>query len=169
MPDQISIARLKACHPEMERRGTKFLMLAEANGIAVRITQGLRTWEEQNALYAKGRTSEGSVVTNAHGGYSSHNFGYSVDFVPGDASFPAFQPDYDTAHPSWKVLLGLALQCGLAEGAQWRTFPDMPHLYLNELPATPTDQMRELYRTSGLTGVYEWITQQVSGPPTSSQ
>lgn len=162
--DNISLSRLAACHPEMCLRGTKFVKMAEANSIDVRITQALRTWEQQDALFAQGRTAPGKIVTNASGGLSGHNFGYCVDFVPDDPNFPKFQADYNTSHSSWKVLLGLALQCGLAEGAQWRTFPDMPHLYLRELPATPTDRMRAIYRTGGLSAVYDWITQQLEVP-----
>lgn len=40
---------------------------------------GLRTYEEQNALYAQGRTAPGNKVTNAKGGFSNHNFGIAFD------------------------------------------------------------------------------------------
>ena len=45
----------------------------------IRITEGLRTIEEQNLLYAKGRTLPGKKVTNAKGGQSIHNYGFAVD------------------------------------------------------------------------------------------
>src|SRR5690606_22511724 len=41
---------------------------------------GHRTWAEQDALYAQGRTKPGSIVTNAKGGQSNHNFGIAMDF-----------------------------------------------------------------------------------------
>ena len=46
-----------------------------AQGVYVRVVQGLRTWTEQDALYAQGRTAPGKVVTNVRGGYSWHCFG----------------------------------------------------------------------------------------------
>ncbi|GAA3318342.1 hypothetical protein GCM10020331_020730 [Ectobacillus funiculus] len=33
----------------------------------------------KNSLYAQGRTTSGSIVTNARGGQSNHNFGVAVD------------------------------------------------------------------------------------------
>lgn len=135
----------------MQRRMTRFLGLAEANGVVLRVTRGLATWEEQDALFAQGG------VTRARGGYSGHNFGYCADVVPDEPTFPGFQPDWNALHPAWKTILTLALHCGLAEGAQWRSFPDLPHLYLKECPATPTDAMRKTYEVSGMAGVWELI------------
>lgn len=40
---------------------------------------GHRTYADQDALYAKGRTAPGRKVTNARGGQSNHNFGLSMD------------------------------------------------------------------------------------------
>ncbi len=47
----------------------------------VRIAQGLRTFQEQDDLYAIGRTKPGKKVTNAKGGQSVHNYGFAVDIV----------------------------------------------------------------------------------------
>ena len=44
------------------------------------MTGGTRTYAEQDALYAQGRTTGGKRVTNARGGYSNHNFGVAGDF-----------------------------------------------------------------------------------------
>jgi len=43
---------------------------------------GLRTMEEQAALYAKGRTVSGKIVTKAKPGESYHNYGLAFDWVP---------------------------------------------------------------------------------------
>jgi peptidoglycan LD-endopeptidase CwlK len=45
------------------------------HGIVVKLVCGYRSFEEQNRLYAFGRTKPGCIVTNARGGYSWHNFG----------------------------------------------------------------------------------------------
>jgi hypothetical protein len=157
--DANSEARLGAVHPVLAARVRQLVFSTEANGVIIGVSAGLRTWAEQDALYAQGRTAPGNIVTKAQAGYSAHNFGYAVDIEPADPNFPAFHPDWTVIHPSWKNLLSLALSCGLAEGAQWRTFPDKPHLYLQELPATPTDAMRELYQQGGMQAVWDsWAT-----------
>jgi peptidoglycan L-alanyl-D-glutamate endopeptidase CwlK len=49
------------------------------DGLQVRIISGTRTYDQQNALYAKGRPNNGPSVTNARGGQSNHNFGIAWD------------------------------------------------------------------------------------------
>lgn len=155
--DTISQARLGEVHPVLSARITQLdhLLAASALAVHIRITQGLRTWNEQDALYAQGRTMPGKIVTQARGGFSAHNFGYAVDFAPDDPEFPVWHPDWTVGDARWKTVLAMALDCGLAEGAQWRTFPDTPHLYLPELPATPDENMRYLYREGGMEAVWK--------------
>lgn len=147
----VSFARLDEVHPELKRRVLQLgQMLPDLD---LQVTQGLRTWSQQDALYAQGRTAPGQIVTNAQGGHSAHNFGYAVDLVPEDIT-PG-QPDWDASHPAWKRLLAAAPSCGLAEGAQWRSFPDNPHFYLEGLPAEPTDQMRQIYLSRGMQPLWD--------------
>ena len=51
----------------------------EKHSVTVKIICGTRTIKEQNDLYAIGRTTKGSKVTNAKGGSSFHNFGIAFD------------------------------------------------------------------------------------------
>ena len=76
-----SAVLLENLHPAVKQATIKLISDCYDRGIYIRITQGLRTIAEQNALYAQGRTTKGNVVTNAKGGYSWHNFGYAIDFV----------------------------------------------------------------------------------------
>ncbi|MEK4456343.1 M15 family metallopeptidase [Paenibacillus sp. FSL R10-2748] len=47
-------------------------------GVWIVITQGLRTYAEQDALYAQGRNGDKRPkVTKVRGGYSNHNFGFA--------------------------------------------------------------------------------------------
>ena len=153
--DNISEERLNEVCPELARRVRKLAAQCEANGIHIRVSQGLRTWEQQDLLYAQGRTDAGKVVTNARGGQSAHNFGYAVDIVPADPNFASFTPDWNSMDSRWKQVLLLAKACGLAEGAEWRTFPDRPHLYLEELPATPDDEMRYVFKEGGQSALWQ--------------
>lgn len=76
---QLSEQRLATVHPILTARGRSLIDLSTHAGATILITQGLRTWEEQDALYAKGRTTpaigEPYIVTMAKGGQSYHNFG----------------------------------------------------------------------------------------------
>jgi len=47
----------------------------------IKIISCLRTFKEQERLFAQGRTTEGSIVTKAHAGESYHNYGLAFDFM----------------------------------------------------------------------------------------
>lgn len=95
-------------------------------------TNGVRTWEEQDALYAIGRTTGrlGHVVTKARGGQSLHNFGVACDFaLDADPGRPGLQPDYKTEH--YLVLGEEAVRMGLVSGGFWKSdLKDFPHVQL---------------------------------------
>lgn len=102
-------------------------------------TSGLRSWEEQERLYALGRTVPnvdatedkpmGGKVTNARGGQSYHNFGIASDFaLDKDAVREGLQPDWN--FESYRVLAEEAKAVGLEPGFFWKSFPDAPHVQL---------------------------------------
>jgi peptidoglycan L-alanyl-D-glutamate endopeptidase CwlK len=150
--DSISEERLALVHPELSRR---IHQLADMVSFPFLVTQGLRTFAQQDALYAEGRTAPGRIVTEARGGYSMHNFGLAVDVAPTDGLGGI---DWNGKDAKWEEILAKASSCGLAEGAAWRTFPDEPHLYPQEVPASPTDAMRALFVESGLQAVWDSFT-----------
>lgn len=58
-------------------------------GYEIRMVSGFRSFDEQNALYEKGRTKIGNIVTNAKGGQSMHNYGVAIDYCfVGDEPYP---------------------------------------------------------------------------------
>jgi peptidoglycan LD-endopeptidase CwlK len=153
--------RLALVHPIFAARVRRLLDYMEAQGVTVLVTQGLRTWVEQDALYAQGRTAPGEIITKAPGGHSQHNFGLAVDLCPDDVTLAGLQLDWNERHPVWQKLLLAAPQFLLAEGAQWRTFPDTPHFYPYEIPST-TEQLREIYARGGMDAVARWFESLVS-------
>lgn len=156
--DSISIERLKLVHPELSRRVYLLDEKLLAEGIRFRVMRGLATFPEQEAIYEQGRTTPGMIVTNAKPGWSGHNFGYAIDGGPDDPAFPAWHPDWNVQDQRWRNLLAAALECGLAEGAMWRSLkPDNPHFYLKELPATPGDDLRAILQTGGIEAVFREI------------
>lgn len=93
----------------------------EEAGLDLRVTSGLRTREEQQALYDQGRTKPGAVVTNARPGYSWHNFGVAFDVTVFRGGKPVWSgADYDVAGRIGERL-------GLEWGGRWTGFKDRPH------------------------------------------
>jgi hypothetical protein len=72
-------------------------------GLTPRVTSTVRSCAEQNALYAKGRTTEGPVVTNARGCISWHVLERAVDVSLGAGAPIA---DYEVLGEFWESLGG---------------------------------------------------------------
>jgi peptidoglycan L-alanyl-D-glutamate endopeptidase CwlK len=154
----ISEVRLKAICPKLAYVIRKLSDALEHEGIRIRVVQGLRSWSEQQALFAMGRTAPGKVVTNCEAGHSYHNFGLAVDCVPSIGSTElAYQPDWNSEHPAWKRMEELGQSMGLVTGATWRTFPDAPHFQLTgRFPeGSPNDEVRQLFKDGGMEAVWQ--------------
>ncbi len=123
--DRNSEAILAGMQKEVAPLARKLVMLAAAQGISIRIISGLRTYAEQDALYAQGRTKPGNIVTNAPAGYSNHNFGLAFDIGVFDAS-----GKYQGNSPLYAKVGPLGESIGLAWGGRWKTMPDPPHYEL---------------------------------------
>jgi len=150
--DTRSTTLLAPLHPVLV---SKFTALAEAfaqaTGDSLEVVQGLRSWAAQAALYAKGRTAPGPVVTDAAPGQSWHEFGMALDAAP--ASLLG-QPNWDPASPLWKTMVDLAQAAGFTCGACW-SHPDAPHLQLTGVfPVSPNDEARDLYESAGIQAVW---------------
>ena len=133
--DKVSQDRIGQLHPSIrldvsnliEKINTKVL----TGRAKVRIAQGLRTFAEQDALYAQGRTKPGKKVTNAKGGQSIHNYGLAVDIVlilDGKTASWDEKSDFDRDQQSdWIEVVTEFKRAGFSWGGDWRTFKDMPH------------------------------------------
>jgi len=102
----------------------KAIVAMKPHGLDVRIISGTRTYKEQDALYAKGRTAPGSRVTNAKGGYSNHNFGIAFDI----GLFQGASYLGESRH--YRTLGAIGESVGLEWGGRWKTFTDDPHYQL---------------------------------------
>jgi len=81
--DKISLQRAELLHLAIRQQVKDAINHINKNilgkGVRLRITQGLRTFKEQDDLYAQGRTKPGPKVSNARGGQSMHNYGLAFD------------------------------------------------------------------------------------------
>src|SRR6185369_5836350 len=85
--------RLSKVHPLLAEKVKQLIESLEREGLNIQVVQGLRTFAEQDVLFAKGRTTPGPKVTNAKGGQSNHNFGLACDICP----FVNGKPEWDDA------------------------------------------------------------------------
>ena len=130
-----SSKRLLGLHPVVLAAATVLIERCYVRGVPILITQGLRTIAEQDALYAQGRTMPGSVVTNAKGGYSYHNFGLAVDFallLPNGSSVSwNMNRDYNGNNiKDWIEVVDEAKKLGFEWGGDWTSFKDYPHFQM---------------------------------------
>jgi len=112
-------------NPIVKKSALEVVRRAYKEGINVQISHGMRTYAEQNALYAQGRTKPGNIVTNARGGYSNHNFGLAVDyFLTSEDGSKAIW----TVNSKWRRVAAIAKGLGFEWGGDWTSFKDYPHL-----------------------------------------
>ena len=152
--DTISEARLSLVHPALADKIRRMAEALELEKITIRVTQGLRSWDEQAKLWAQGRTTPGERVTKAPGGWSWHNFGMAVDVAPDKDPGPGFIPDWNLAHPAWGRIVAVGESLGLTSGISWE---DEPHLQLTgPFPvAAPNDEVRQLFKDGGMQAVWD--------------
>jgi hypothetical protein len=77
-----SLSNLSGLEQSFRKKVEDWWAECEAEGIEILIYCGLRTFKEQDDLYAQGRTEAGRIITNARGGQSFHNYGRAIDYVP---------------------------------------------------------------------------------------
>ena len=139
--DKVTLDRIQLLHPQLRAEVSEIYdkVCKALTGRAIcRFAYTLRTFKEQDELYAKGRTklfdSKGKrfgVVTNAKGGQSYHNYGLAVDIVliiDGKVASWDFRQDFDKDNKSdWMEVVEIFKAYGWAWGGDWK-FIDRPHL-----------------------------------------
>lgn len=123
--DERTERNIATLHPVAQKRAREFMQAVvpamRQRGVDVRIISGTRSYAEQNALYAKGRTTPGPKVTNARAGFSNHNFGCAWDIG-------LFQGrNYLDDSPLYKECGKIGQSLGLEWGGAWKSIKDEPH------------------------------------------
>jgi peptidoglycan L-alanyl-D-glutamate endopeptidase CwlK len=159
--DPHSEARLQLVHPVLADKVRQMAATLLQEGIEIRVVQGLRTYQEQAALYAQGRTAPGSIVTNAKPGFSYHNAGLAVDCIPGVRGSNPWQPDWtDRVHgqltPDYARMVQVGKSLGLVSGADFASITDDPHFQMTgSFPiGCPPEPARDLMAQNDLKGVW---------------
>lgn len=149
--DSRTVAAIRTLDPKARGRFVKFSLLANATaatyGCQYVMVSGNRTWKEQDALYAQGRTSPGSIVTRARGGQSDHNFGIAGDFGVFRARVYLDESEPELAGKIHRACSVHAVACGLEWGGSWKSIKDEPHYQI--FTGMTLAQMRAAYAASG--------------------
>ena len=164
---------LKELNPIFAGLLRQLLTYAEERVLPFGIFSGLRTWEEQAKLYAKGRDEAGNivdpkqVVTNAKPGSSWHNYGLAADIVLDIDNRPGLQPSWkefvDANQDGANDWLTLGIK-GQEFGLEWggvcfkkqNGFIDVPHWqYRKGILSIKIAQ--DLYKQGGLELVWQKV------------
>ena len=130
-------------HPCLKYKLSLLLNKCSKVGIYLIITEGFRTVEYQDKLYAHGRTTQGKIVTNARGKdyQSQHQWGIAFDIAINDTKLL-----YDVATLKKVAKIAKSKGVGLAWGGDWVSPVDMPHFYLGKWGDT-TSKLKARYGT----------------------
>jgi hypothetical protein len=133
-PSDRDLRRLKGVHPTLAAAIVAILKDMQAAGQQMFVVMGVRTQAEQEALYAKGRTIPGAIVTNKDGiaHPSNHQpkadgLGYAVD-----CAFLGTRDPWSLDLP-WQLYGEKVEAAGLTWGGRWTHPHDSPHA---ELPSS---------------------------------
>ena len=142
---------VKQLHPDLQKKVDQLIKLCAKNGIKIGIGECVRTKAEQDALYAKGRTSSGRIVTNCKGSsYSSmHQWGVAFDFylimdVDGDGK--TSDDAYNDKTGLFEKVGKLGQSIGLEWGGSWKSIVDKPHFQLPDWGSTAS-KLKQKYGT----------------------
>ena len=134
---------INRCHPRVIELSKKLVSACRGQGLIIGIGESFRTKEEQDALYAKGRTAPGNIVTNAKGSsYSSHHqWGTAFDIYRSDG-----KGVYTDGDGFFEKVGKIGKSIGLEWGGDWKSPVDKPHFQLADW-GTTTTKLKKMYGT----------------------
>lgn len=129
------------CHPQLQLLANKLVTECKKQGLIVKLGECFRSVAEQDALYAQGRTTKGSIVTNARGtSYSSmHQWGVAFDVIRNDG-----KGAYNDSDNWFSKVAKIGKSLGLEWGGDWTSPVDKPHFQIPQWGSTPT-KLKKLY------------------------
>lgn len=123
--DSRSQKELETLHPKIRESAIEAWTEAQAampDNVQIVITQGYRTFEESDELYAQGRTKPGLIVTNASAGKSIHNYALAIDF----SMITNGKTDW-VVGPLWMKVVEIMKKHGWKWGGDFKSIKDYPH------------------------------------------
>ncbi len=138
-------------HPKAQKLGLLLIRECAKQGISILIGECVRTIAEQDAVYAKGRTVAGDIVTNCRGvNYSSmHQWRIAFDIylnmdIDGDGK--TSDDAFNDSTLLFEKIGKIGQSIGLEWGGAWTSIKDRPHFQLPDWGSTPS-KLKKLYGT----------------------
>ena len=143
--DELSILRASEAHPKIRQLLIDTYTKANnvlGKGCRLRLSYVYRSPEEQEALYAQGRTKKGAKVTNSKAWQSTHQFAFAFDIVlmydkDGDGKFEEVSWDMKRDQDKdgiadWLEVTKVFTEAGftngfISKGKKW----DFPHFQMD--------------------------------------
>ena len=123
--DKTSMERLSQLHPAVRQSAIDaYTEACKVTPVGVHpfITETMRSFKRSDELYAQGRTTPGSIVTNAKGGSSLHNYGLAIDFVLLINEKMSWKVD-----KNWMKVVEVFKKHGWKWGGDFQSITDYPH------------------------------------------
>jgi peptidoglycan L-alanyl-D-glutamate endopeptidase CwlK len=141
MEDKITLDRIKLLHPKLRSEAEHIyrsqIVPALTGRAWCRFAFTLRTFAEQDALYAQGRTklydlagNKLGIVTKAKGGQSLHNYGLAFDIclvADGNTSWNDIKDFDGDGKSDWIEVVKIMKDNGWEWGGDWKSIKDKPH------------------------------------------
>lgn len=137
--DKFTLEKIDLLHPKLREEAHDIydeICKRLTGNATVRFVYTLRTFAEQDAIYAQGRTKPGKIVTKARAGMSYHNYSLAVDICllvdkDGNGTFETAVWDVDKdfdkdKKADWIECVQVFKEFGWTWGGDWK-FVDMPH------------------------------------------
>ena len=118
-------------------KAKELVIECKKQGLDIKITETFRTKQEQDDLYAQGRTKSGKKVTNVRYPWSNHNWGVAFDICINSKT-----DAYNVAKLEKAGAIGRKL--GLYWGGDWPSFKDRPH-FESKKPEHITENLIKKY------------------------
>ena len=160
--------KLSNVHPALRDKVMQVAQRLSARQMNFLITDGLRTFAEQDQLFRKGRKlvngawipidplHRTGIVTNAVGGHSNHNYGLAIDSYPviSGRVFTEIPPhsslEFRQRFNAIQKAIGEEGEAvGLFWGGRWSSPFDPPHLQLFPQSEMKPRRCLEIYRDNG--------------------
>lgn len=157
-----TVLHLTRIHPDIKMRFFKIateLYHWSQGTLTLKITDSLRSFEEQEMLYKKGRTGPGKRVTNAKPGESAHNYGLAFD-----VAFEGSDPYLESRIDSKEIWLRYGSICEsnhMLWGGKFVTIDDNPHA--EKTYGLTMRQLEEHYLEHGLASLWGRIDDIILG------
>lgn len=111
--------KLTDLNQTIQQMAKQWLELCAERELDVLVTQTRRSFDEQDKLYAQGRTAPGNIVTNARPGDSYHNYDCAIDFVPMRHGKPVWEASTTEDRRLWYAAGSYAEAVGFEWAGRW--------------------------------------------------